>query len=128
MDWGCVGQMNVAMAIWGAMCSAETSMWDEHLEGLLEVFTTEFRAAGGPALASATIKQHLMLYVAIMGLAWLLDVPSYLLRLLPAPVDDRFDARIADNEQARSRLLMMANFLNLWETNDFVATLDALDH
>ncbi len=38
MDWGCVGQMNVAMAIWGAMCSAETSMWDEHLDGLLDVF------------------------------------------------------------------------------------------
>lgn len=126
MDWGCVGQMNVAMAIWGAMCSAETSMWDEHLDGLLQAFTTEFGAAGGPALASATIKQHLVLYVAIMGLAWLLDVPSYLLRLLPEPVDDRFDARIADNEQARSRLLMMTNFLNLWETNDFVAALDAL--
>ena len=128
MDWGCVGQMNVAMAIWGAMCSAETSMWDEHLDGLLDVFRTEFSAAGGPALASATMKQHLMLYVAIMGLAWLLDVPSYLLRLLPEPVADRFDARIAGNEQARSRLLMMTNFLNLWETNDFVDALDALDH
>lgn len=128
MDWGCVGQMNVAMAIWGAMCSAETSMWDEHLDGLLDVFTTEFSAAGGPVLASATMKQHLMLYVAIMGLAWLLDVPSFLLRLLPEPVADRFDARIADNEQARSRLLMMTNFLNLWETNDFVGALDALDH
>lgn len=69
-----------------------------------------------------------MLYVAIMGSAWLLDVPSYLLRLLPEPVADRFDARIAANEQARSRLLMMTNFLNYWETNDFVGVLDALDH
>jgi hypothetical protein len=128
MDWGCVGQMNVAMAIWGAMCSAETTMWDTHLDGLLDVFLTEFRSAGGPALAPDAMKLHLMLYIAIMGLAWLLDVPSYLLRLLPDTVADRFDARIADNEQARSRLLMMTNFLNLWETSDFIGALDALDH
>ena len=128
MDWGCVGQMNVAMAIWGAMCSAETSMWDGHLDELLDVFLAEFSAAGGRAPASAVVKQHLMLYVAIMGLAWLLDVPSYLLRLLPEPVADRFDARIADNEQARGRLLMMTNFLNHWEANDFVGVLDSLDH
>lgn len=127
MDWGCVGQMNLAMAIWGAMCSAETSMWDGHLDELLEVFLTEFTAAGGPALSSSVLKQHLMLYVAIMGLAWLLDVPSYLLRLLPEPVADRFDARIAGTEQARSRLLMMTNFLNHWEANDVVGALDALD-
>ncbi|MFI5508908.1 hypothetical protein ACIA48_15650 [Mycobacterium sp. NPDC051804] len=128
MDWGCVGQMNVAMAIWGAMCSAETSMWDGYLDELLDVFLSEFRGAGGPALASEVVKQHLMLYVAIMGLAWLLDVPSYLLKVLPEPVADRFDARIAGSEQARSRLLMMTNFLNHWEANDFVRALDALDH
>ena len=128
MDWGCVGQMNVAMAIWGAMCSAETSMWDHHLDGLLDVFLTEFTAAGGPALESGMMKQHLMLYVAIMGLAWLLDVPSYLLRLLPEEVADRFDPQIAGSEQARSRLLMMTNFLNLWETSDFVDALRCLDH
>ncbi len=126
MDWGCVGQMNVAMAIWGAMCSAETELWDTHLDGLLDVFGKEFMAAGGPALATAVMKGHLMLYVAIMGLAWLLDVPSYLLRLLPAQVSDRFDPQIADNEQARSRLLMMTDFLNLWETQDFVGTLDTV--
>jgi hypothetical protein len=67
-----------------------------------------------------------MLYAAIMGLAWLLDVPSYLLWLLPEPVNDRFDARIAGDEQGRSRLLMMTNFLNLWDTNDFVGALDAV--
>ena len=26
MDWGCVSQMNMAMAIWGAMSGAETEM------------------------------------------------------------------------------------------------------
>ena len=126
LDWGCVGQMNVAMAIWGAMCSAETAMWDQHLGTLLDVFLSEFASAGGPSLEAATVKRHLILYVAIMGLAWLLEVPSYLLKLLPQRVADRFDPRIADNEQARSGLLMMTNFLNLWETSDFVSALDAL--
>jgi hypothetical protein len=126
MDWGCAGQMNMAMAIWGAMCSAETSLWDNHFDGLLDVFQEEFVAAGGPALSSTVMRQHLMLYAAIMGPAWLLDVPSYLLRLLPEPVNDRFDPQIADNEQARSRLLMMTNFLNLWDTHDFVGALDAV--
>lgn len=126
LDWGCVGQMNLAMALWGAMCSAEPQMWDRHFDALLEHFLAEFRSAGGPALDAATVKRHLLLYVAVMGLAWLLDVPLYLLKLLPEPVSDRFDARIADDEQARSRLVMMTNFLNLWATNDVAGALDGI--
>ncbi|MCV6982697.1 hypothetical protein H7I53_21035 [Mycolicibacterium pulveris] len=126
LDWGCVGQMNLAMVLWGAMCSAETQMWDQHFDALLEHFLAEFRSAGGPALEAATVTRHLLLYVAVMGLAWLLDVPSYLLKLLPEPVSDRFDARIAGDEQARSRLLMTTNFLNLWATTDVAGALDAI--
>lgn len=126
LDWGCVGQMNLAMALWGAMCSAETQMWDRHFDALLDHFLAEFRSAGGPALEAATVKRHLLLYVAVMGLAWLLDVPSYLSKLLPEPVSDRFDPRIAGDEQARSRLLMMTNFLNLWSTNDIAGALDGI--
>src|SRR5262249_51282694 len=114
LDWGCVGQMNVAMAIWGAMCSAETDMWDRHLDTLLDGFVSEFHTAGGPALDTERLKHYLRAYVMVMGIAWLLDVPSYLLKTLPAAVPDRFDPRIADSEQVRSRLLMMTNCLNLW--------------
>ena len=124
LDWGCVGEMNLAMAVWGAMCSAETEMWDRHLDELLAVLIDEVRGAGGPALDAATLRRFVMLYAAVMGTAWLLDVPSYLLRLLPERVTDRFDTRIAGDEQARSRLLMMTNFLNLWQRNDFGALLD----
>jgi hypothetical protein len=28
MDWGCVSRMNVVMALWGALCAAETTMLD----------------------------------------------------------------------------------------------------
>lgn len=123
LDWGCVGEMNLAMALWGAMCSAETSMWDEHFPALLDHFIAEYGAAGGPRLDASVLRDHAIAYVAIMGTAWLLDVPGYLLKLLPDPVADRFDPRIADSEQARSRLLMMTNFLNLWEKSDVSAVL-----
>lgn len=126
LDWGCVGQMNLSMALWGAMCSAETSMWDSHFDELLDHFLAEFRSAGGPILEAATVKRQLLLYVAVMGLAWLLEVPSYLLKLRSEPVPDRFDPRIAGDEQARSRLLMMTNFLNLWSRNDIVGALDTI--
>ena len=48
MDWGCVGRMNVAMAIWGAMCSAETDLWDHHLDELLTCFADEYHARWRP--------------------------------------------------------------------------------
>jgi hypothetical protein len=55
LDWGCVGQMNMAMAIWGAMCSAETDMWSQHLDSLLGCFVAEMRMAGGPSLDAGTL-------------------------------------------------------------------------
>ena len=48
MDWGCVSQMNVAMAIWGAMSGAETDMWDDHFDELLKLFCDEVHASSGP--------------------------------------------------------------------------------
>ncbi|BBX18805.1 hypothetical protein CRI77_01480 [Mycolicibacterium duvalii] len=118
LDWGCVGRMNLAMAVWGALCSAETAMWDSHFEHLLQHFLAEYAAAGGPRLDAAVLRDHLLAYVAIMGTTWLLDVPGFLLKVLPDSVPDRFDPAIAGNEQIRSRLLMMTNFLNLWERSD----------
>ena len=78
-----------------------------------------------PSALRAAGTGHQLDLPAAGGLAEL-DVPSYLLKLLPVRVADRFDPRIVDDEQARSRLLMMTNFLNLWETNDFVGALDAV--
>ncbi len=46
-DWGCAGQMNVAMALRGAMSGAETDMWDRHLDDLLGLFVTEIRERRG---------------------------------------------------------------------------------
>jgi hypothetical protein len=121
LDWGQVGQMNVAMALWGSFSAAEIDLWDQHLDALLIVFVTELRAAGGPALAVQELKLHLHLYIAIMGLTWLLDVPALIHPRLPAPggIDSRFDPRVESDEAIRVRLQMMSTFLNLWDTQDF---------
>jgi hypothetical protein len=119
MDWGCVGRMNVAMAIWGAMCSAETDLWDGHLRELLTGFACEFHRHGGAKVDVDVLVRHVLLYASVMGMTWLLDVPSYIrstVRDLDAH-STRFDPAIRDVESARCRLQMMTNVLNLWATH-----------
>jgi hypothetical protein len=125
MDWGHVSQMNIAMALWGAMSAAETELWDRHLDELLALFDREFRACGGPPLDLAELQLHLDLYIALMGLAWLLDVPASIQRQIPdlATLKDRFDVRLTQHESARTRLQMMSTFLHLWRTRDFPGAL-----
>jgi hypothetical protein len=128
LDWGHVSQMNVAMSLWGSLSAAEWSLWDEHLEPLLELFVREFRDCGGPALAVEELTLHLELYVAIMGLAWLLDSPPLIQSQIPdlAELESRFDQRLQTNEFARAQLQMMTTFLSLWERRDFGSLPDRL--
>jgi hypothetical protein len=120
MDWGNVSQMNVAMALWGALSAAQTTLWDDHLQELLALFAREYADCGGPVVAVDTLQSHMLLYAAAMGLAWLLDAPALLARLVPelAQVQSRHDPRISDNETARAQLQFLTVFLNVWETSD----------
>lgn len=126
LDWGMVGRMSVAQALWGGLSAAETGMWDDHLDELLALFVSEYRGAGGPAIDAGELKRHLLLLIAMMGLRWLLDVPALIERRLPdlAATDSRFDARIKANEGVRAPLQMLTNFLNLWQRHDFGAAID----
>jgi hypothetical protein len=128
LDWGHVSQMNVAMALWGSLSAAEIELWDCHFEELLALFVAEFRSCGSPALDVEELKLHLWLYIALMGLAWLLDVPALVQTQMPslAEVESRIDPRLKANEAARVRLQMMSTFLHLWKTRDFPAVLDQL--
>lgn len=121
MDWGRVGQMSIALALFGALSAAEIELWDAHLEELLTHFVSEFRVCGGPPLDAAELKTHLLLHIALMGLAWLMDAPSLIEKQIPdlAPIRDRFDERFRSSEMARVQLQMMSNVLNLWQTQDF---------
>jgi hypothetical protein len=121
MDWGRVGQMNIALALWGTLSAAEPEMLDEQLDKLLCLFLAEFEAHGGPAISLALLQEHFFLYVATMGLAWLLDAPPLIRAQLPdlAPEHDRFDIRFKTNETARTQLHMLTNVLNLWQRRGF---------
>lgn len=127
MDWGCAGQMNVAMALWGAMSGAETDLWDHHLDELLNLFAAEVRDGGGPDLSAPLLRDQIMLYVGTMAIAWLLDVPA-LIRVRfgdAANTLTRKHALIKDDESVRAPLQMLTNALNLWETRQFGRILDA---
>ena len=125
LDWGHVCQMNIAMSLWGALSAAEVEIWDHHLDTLLALFAQVFKGCGGPALDVAELSLHLELYIALMGLAWLLDAPPLIHAQIPdlATAESRFDPRIKASELARAQLHMMTVFLNLWQTRDFGASL-----
>lgn len=115
LDWGCVSQMNLGMALWGAMSGAETQLWRDHLGELLDLFVAEFHRHGGVVLDPDRLRRHTLLYSATMGVAWLLDVPALLRkRFGPDMPADRTDHRISDDESLRAPLQMLCNVLSLW--------------
>jgi hypothetical protein len=126
MDWGRVGQMNVALALWGMLSAAEKDLWDAHLDDLLALFAAEYRGAGGPAIDVIELRLHLDLFVAMLGLSWLMDGPALIRRQLPdlAAIESRFDPRLVADEIARTQLHMNTIFLNLWQRHDFGKALD----
>jgi hypothetical protein len=125
LDWGGVGQMPVAMTLWGCLSSAELWMWRDHLDELLALFVRGYAGAGGPALDLAELKRHLLLYSAMMGLCWLMDAPPRIRREVPELADctGPLDPRILVNETPRVQLQMMTNFLSFWQAEDLTGTL-----
>jgi hypothetical protein len=73
------------------------------------------------------LHRQAMLYVGIMAVAWLFDVPALLRSRFgdAAAALNRMDARIKDDESVRAPLQMLTNALNLWETTRFGDLLDA---
>lgn len=126
MDWGRVGQMSIPLALWGGLSAAEIELWDHDLAGLLALFNREFQRSGGPVLEPEELKFQLLLFVALMGLAWLMDAPALVLAQFPdlSTIRDRHDPRFSDNETARVQLHMLSLVLHLWQTEDFGRLLD----
>jgi hypothetical protein len=125
MDWGCVSRMNMAMAIWGAMSGAETDLWNRLFDDLVTVFCDQVHASGGPKLNSAELKRQIVLYAALMGVTWLLDVPTLIRAKAPAATR-RTDPAIKGDESVRAPLQMLSNVLNLWERTDLRKALTAV--
>lgn len=126
LDWGRVNQMSIAQAIFGALCAAETQLWDDHLDEILSLFAREFRAAGGPTIDADELKFHLQLFTALTGIAWIMDAPSIVQAQVPelAQIRDRYDPRFTANALARVQLQLLTAFLNAWQTQRFGVVLD----
>ena len=128
MDWGCVSQLNVAMAIWGAMSAAEIDLWDHHFDEFLDLFCDEVHASGGPELDPAHWTSSDALRAAdgrhlADGCARadpVTKVPD------SGPAIRRTDPAIKGDESVRAPLQMLTNVLNLWEHTDMGEVLRGL--
>ncbi|MCB5945545.1 hypothetical protein [Acidocella sp. KAb 2-4] len=128
LDWGCVGQMNLAQAFYGMTCAAETSFLAQHRAALLGSFVERYRAYGGPELSLEKLAFMLKLAVAVLGIAWILDVPSLVEAHVPdlASVKDRHDPRLRDVFLARAQLQLLMVFLHEWRAGNLPAAVEAL--
>lgn len=127
MDWGCVGRMNVAMALWGCLSGAENTLWEDHFDELAQLFVDEFSASGGPHLDTGELSRQVLLYASVMAAAWLLRVPALIRARVgeQATTMTRFDPAISDDEAVRAPLQMLTNVLTLWRTRDLASALPA---
>ena len=129
IDWGRVGPMPVAQALWGTLSGAETAIWDGHLDELIGVFVEAFeRLPQVQWLDAATVRLELDIQVGLLGTCWLLDAVPLILRMVPdlAEAESKRDARFVAHEQARNQLHMLAVFMNLFERHDLGRSIDAV--
>ncbi len=120
MDWGLVGQMHIAMTLWGSFSGAEPEFLEAHFDAFIALFAAEFEGAGGPHLDLDELTRHVELYVMMMGLAYLMDAPPRILAELPglAAVPSRHDPVFEELETPRVQLTVMTNVLHLWQRRD----------
>lgn len=122
IDWGRVGQITLAAALWGALSAAHHAIWDEHIDALLALFVAEYRAHGGPAITVGELTFHLRLHLAVMGVARLLAFPEIIRFRMPGasqtsgPTDPAFAAVALD--PARNSMHIYAVFLRFWYKYD----------
>jgi hypothetical protein len=126
IDWGRVGRMTIAQALWGTLSGAEVDIWDNHLDELLALHVAQFDPAAG--LDPAAIRLEMDILIGLLGVCWLLDSVALILREIPDldQAESRFDRRFRENERARTQLHMLTVFMNLWETHDLGRSLDAV--
>ena len=128
MDWANVGQISVAQSVSGAISGADSLIWNKHLDELLTVFISEYAAQGGPRLELDEMRLHILLIVAISGVAHSMGAPIALGRDIQDidAVESYRDDCFREHENARIQLHMMTKMLNVWQTRrlgDVVRTL-----
>jgi hypothetical protein len=120
LDWGSVGQMNIAQAFYGMICAAETGFLNAHKTDLLALLARVYQESGGPAIDPDELALMVKLSIAVLGIAWILDAPSLVEAQLPdyATLQDRYDPRLKNNFLARAQLQLLMVLLNEWHFDD----------
>jgi len=128
LDWGSVGQMNLAQAFYGLICACETSLLIEHGDELLDLFVERYAALGGPVLNAEKLRFMFKISVALLGIAWMLDAPSLIEANIPdlAEVKDRFDPKISGVFLARAQLQLLMVFMSQWRAAGLYEAVKAL--
>jgi hypothetical protein len=118
IDWANAGQLSVAQSISGAISGAEPAIWNDHLDELLAGFVDEFAAQGGPHLRVDQLRLHILLIVAVSGVAYGMGAPIAVEREITNidTLESYRDERFRQHENARIQLHMMTKMLNVWET------------
>lgn len=126
IDWGRVNQITFGEALWGCLSAAHHDVWNHHLDELLQLFVAEHHAHGGPLIAVETLKRHLLLHVAAMGVARVFAFPEIVLFRVPDAVEASGprDPRIENVDPARNCLHVYTVLLELWRKEDVGAALD----
>lgn len=120
LDWGSVGQMNIAQSFFGITCAAEPDFLARHERELVELFVDRFAAAGGPVVTADRMHFLVKLSMAVLGTAWMLNAPAIVASELPdfAEVSDRFDPRLTGNFLARAQTHLLMVFISEWLNQD----------
>ncbi len=127
LDWGSVGQMNVAQAFFGMTCAAEPDFLIAHQRGLIDLFVAAYAASGGPVIDASEMALMVKLSMAVLGVAWMLDAPSLVAQEIPdyAKVKDRFDPKLTGNFLAHAQAHLLRVLMSEWHHGDIGGTLRA---
>ncbi len=118
MDWANAGQLSVAQSVSGAISGAEPFIWNKHLDELLSVFIEEYAIQGGPRLNLDELRLHILLIVAVSGVAYAMSAPIAVARDIENidAVESYQDECFRKFENARIQLHMMTKMLSVWKT------------
>ena len=127
LDWGSVGQMNVAQAFFGMTCAAEPDFLIAHRRDLIELFVAEYSASGGPAINADEMTFGVKMSIAVLGVAWMLDAPSLVAQEVPdyALIKDRTDPRLTGNFLAHAQAHLLRVLMSEWHHADIGGALRA---
>jgi len=118
IDWANAGTISAAQSINGAISGAEPFVWNAHLDELLTVYIEEYAAQGGPRIELEELRFHVLLIVAVSGVAYSMNAGIAIQREIEDidAVDSYRDDCFRKHENARIQLHMLTKTLNIWQT------------